>query len=256
MTLRVGAAAAIWLALPGAAGSASAQTAWWETFRGRIALHADVAARTGAGELVRSASPRIYGETAALEAVHGRPGGASLDVGGRGRVWRRLAAGVAYTQLGKTCAVRLDGAIPHPLRFNAARAVEARVSDVSCRERALHLFAAWRVPIPQQVEGLDAAVFGGPSFFNLTRETAAGVGFREAGPPFASVAADLSVAEHVRNGWGGHVGVDVTYLLTSIVGVGAAVRFSRATIEVPSLGGAVEADVGGLQFGGGLRFRF
>lgn len=255
MTLRAGVAAAVCLALSGAAGPASAQTAWWETFRGRIALHADVAGWTGAGELTQAASPRIYGETAALEAVHDRPGGVGLDVGGRGRVWRRLAAGVAYTQSSKAAAVRLAGAIPHPLRFNAARAVEARVSDASRRERALHLFAAWRVPIPQ-VEGLDAAVFGGPSFFNLTRETAAAVGLEETGPPFTSVAADLSVAEHVRNGWGGHVGVDVAYLLTPTVGVGGTVRFSRAAIEVPSLGGTASADVGGLQFGGGLRLRF
>jgi hypothetical protein len=52
-------------------------------------------------------------------------------------------------------------------------------------------------------------------------------------------------------------GVDGTYLVTPKFGVGAFLRYSGASTDLPlSGGGTITVEAGGLQIGGGLRYRF
>jgi hypothetical protein len=56
---------------------------------------------------------------------------------------------------------------------------------------------------------------------------------------------------------GFNVGTDVTTPLSKYFGVGAIVRYSRASLQLPvSAGQEVTIQAGGLQIGGGVRFRF
>lgn len=249
----------LWVLVVGAAPPARAQPAFLqfalETLRGRLAVQVNAAARSGA-EWTQSLSSRVYGENARFEAVHEGRTGAAVDVGGSLRVWRRLSVGVAYTHLRKAGPAQITGVVPHPLRFGQDRAFAYRTAVLAHRERATHIQAAWRVPL-RQVTGLDVSVHGGPSFFNLTRGAVHGVRIEETGPPFTTVRVTGAVeAEHTRNGWGGHVGVDVSYMLTPTLGVGGIVRFSGGSVALPSFAGTETVAAGGLQTGGGLRVRF
>ena len=195
---------------------------------------------------------------ATFEAVSDIKGGPIIDAGGNIRVWSDLSVGAAYTELNESGTVTVTGTVPHPIEFNNDRVIDPVMSSLTHRERATHIYGAWRVPI-QQVENLSVTVFGGPTYFNLTQGLIADVGVAEAGgPPFASVVVtDTPVVEHTRSGWGGHVGVDVTYMVTSVFGFGGVVRFSSGSLDLPvGESDTVSVTVGGLQTGGGIRLRF
>ena len=84
--------------------------------------------------------------------------------------------------------------------------------------------------------------------------------------PFDAISIDGVTRTTSRNtGMGGNVGVDVTYMLTDMIGVGGLIRYTAASISPDKLApeGVSEwepkptsIDVGGLQVGGGLRLRF
>ena len=63
-----------------------------------------------------------------------------------------------------------------------------------------------------------------------------------------------------KTGIGGNVGVDVTYMLPDMIGVGGLIRYTAASISPTAPDGVTitptSIDVGGLQVGGGLRLRF
>ena len=105
---------------------------------------------------------------------------------------------------------------------------------------------------------MDIAVFGGPSYFSLTQGLVADIGLVEAtGPPFSEVSvAPVSIGEYSKSGWGGHVGADFTYMFTSTIGVGAVLRFSKGTVDIPSSDGIVSISVGGFQSGAGIGLIF
>ena len=54
-----------------------------------------------------------------------------------------------------------------------------------------------------------------------------------------------------------HAGADVAWQFSSSIGVGGMVRYSRASTTVSATNNtSVDVKVGGLQVGGGIRFRF
>ena len=231
--------------------------AQWETLQGRFSVHLDGAYQSGSEELRQTLSSRAYGEDAQFQVVHEITDAGHLDAGGDVRLWRQLVVGASYSQLSKSDATVVTGTVPHPILFNADRTIDTHALALSHRERATHIYAAWRVQIGQG-DRLDVSIFAGPSYFNVTQSLVTDVGVEEAGgPPFAAVqVTQISAAEHTRNVWGGHVGVDVTYMPATFVGVGGFVRFSGGSVDLPSSSGTASLTVGGLQAGGGLRLRF
>ena len=146
--------------------------------------------------------------------------------------------------------------MPHPIRSGAFREVPPQAFSFDHRERVTHGFVAWRMPI---VERLDASFFLGPSFYSVTQGVVTNVTVREAGgPPFAAVQVEqVQVGEHTRNAVGGHVGVDLAYMPTRHVGFGLLLRYSSASVALPSAGeGDLVLRVGGAEVGGGIRIRF
>lgn len=252
---RISTAIMAWVLAVVGAAPVYAQSA---TFKGRVNLQINAAWQASSEELRQTFSQRAYGENAMFEAVHDIKGGAMIDGGGSLRVWRELSVGAIYTELNQANSATVTGTVPHPILFNNDRAIDPQVRSLTHRERTTHIFAAWRVPVPQ-LEGLDVSIYGGPSYINLTQGMITDVGVAEAGgPPFSAVTVtDLPVAEFTRNGWGAHVGVDVAYMVTPIFGVGGFVRFSNGSLDLPTSGEeTVSVTVGGVQTGGGIRLRF
>lgn len=241
------------LAMVAIAPPASAQV----DLGGRLQILGNGAYQASSEELRQTLTQRAYGEDAVFEAVHDIKGGTMLDVGGSVRVWRELSIGAIYTDLDQAGSATLTGTVPHPILFNTDRAIDPQVVSLTHRERTTHIFAAWRVAIPQ-VEGLDVSIYGGPSYINLSQGVIHDVGVAEAGgPPFASVnVTQIQVGEQVKNGWGGHVGADVAYMFTPVFGLGGFVRFSGGSLDVQAGDQTLTVTVGGLQTGGGIRLRF
>ena len=179
------------------------------------------------------------------------------DVGGFVLVREQLGVGATYSRLTKSGTSVLTGTVPHPILFGSDRSANVEVGMLRHSAQATHIHVSWRIAIPA-VEKLDLTVYGGPSLFNVTQGVVTGVVISEpSGPPFATVSIDqVTQDEHTRNGWGGHVGADVTYMWTTYVGLGGFARFAAGSVDVPSGGGESSVQVGGFQSGGGLRFRF
>ena len=114
---------------------------------GRVQILGNGAYQSSSEELRQTFSQRAYGEDASFEAAHDIQGGAILDVGASVGVWRQLSVGAIYTELNRSGTATLTGTVPHPILFNADRAIDPQSLSLTHRERSTHIFAAWRVPI-------------------------------------------------------------------------------------------------------------
>jgi hypothetical protein len=116
-------------------------------------------------------------------------------------------------------------------------------SDLKRREIGYHPQIVWFVPWSQT---FDVSVYAGPSFVHVQQNV---------------ITADVSSTQTVSVGtanksgtaFGVHAGIDATHPVSDHWGVGLFARYVFATGDLPSAAGV---DAGGLQLGGGLRFRF
>jgi hypothetical protein len=190
----------------------------------------------------------LYLETARFEADYDVQAAVGADVGVFVRVWKGLAAGIAFTSYVDSRDIAVSASLPHPFLFNANRAIEGTAAGEH-EETAAHLQVAYIVPIGTKME---AVIFGGPSFFTVKQSVVTAVGFSESYPYDTATftVAEVETEEEQKTGF--NVGADVAYYFTKHVGVGGVVRFSSAKIPF-SLG---EVDAGGALVGGGVRLRF
>jgi hypothetical protein len=222
-----------------------------------VSVHLNGGYQATAEEFQQTFQQRAYGEDARFTATNTVGTGAFGDLGGFVQVRERVGVGATYSHMSKSGTTMLTGTVPHPIAFNNDRAVSVETDTLRHRERATHFHLSWRFPV-SAIEKLDVTVYAGPSFFNVTQGVVTGVVITEpSGPPFATVTIDQITQDvHSRNGWGGHAGVDVTYMWTTHFGLGGSARFAGGSVDVPIENDEVSLSVGGFQGGGGLRFRF
>ena len=243
---------------PGQPQTESGAPAGESWLKGRFALHVNGGFQSGSRTFAETFGYPAYGESAQFQVTHDIKGAGFFDAGARLTVWRDLSVGASFSQMDTSNSVTVTGAVPHPLQFNTPRTLPTQTLSVPHRERAVHVLAAWTIAVPD-IPGLDIAIVGGPTFFNLLQGVVTQVTVTEAGgPPFTSVNLDqLQTGSHARNGIGGHIGVDLTYMPTTVVGVGFLARFTGGSVDLPTASGGTQSlGVGGFQVGGGVRFRF
>ena len=180
--------------------------------------------------------------------------GPLFDAGGGVRVWRNLAIGGAVSVFSKDTAATVNANLPHPFFFNQDRRVSGTAENLARREVGIHIQALWVVPVN---ENLEVAVFGGPSFFNLSQDLVSEVQFASTFPFDDAEFTGVSTIEASESAIGFNVGVDVGFYFSEHVGAGGLVRFSRASVDLMlSSGDTASTDAGGFQAMGGLRVRF
>jgi hypothetical protein len=192
-------------------------------------------------------------ETASVTTSYESARSLGLDVGGAARVWRNLGVGAAVTWFSRERNANLSASIPHPFLFNTPRAVSGSVADVPRREVALHLNASWVVPAGKT----RIAIFGGPSYFQVRQGLVTDVTTSSVYPYDTATFVSATTVHLSQSHLGFNTGVDFTARVSKAVGVGAIVRYSRASLQFPvNAGQEVEIRAGGLQVGGGVRFAF
>jgi hypothetical protein len=198
----------------------------------------------------------LNGESLTWTADYAVKSGPLFDVEGGVRVWSRLFAAVGYTRFAETRDVAVSAQVPHPFFFNQSRAIEGDAAGAKHVEQAVHVSALWIATVTPHIQ---VGVFGGPSFFFVNRDLVEDVIQAEQGYPYDTASFDhADIARVNKSAVGFHAGADVTWRLTKSVGVGAVVRFARATVDLPSPAtqNPIALDVGGVQVGGGIRFSF
>ncbi len=177
-----------------------------------------------------------------------------IDVGAGVEVYRGLFLAASMSYASGTSDVTIDQEIPHPFFFDRTRRATATVAGLPRDELALHLQAAWILPVGRRIQ-LSAA--GGPTLFRLDQTLVTDVDYIEE-YPFDSVVLDDAVTEIQRQfRWGFNVQVNVITMLSRHLGVDGLIRYSRATVPFDGPDeSTLDVPAGGFEVGVGVRFGF
>jgi hypothetical protein len=198
----------------------------------------------------------LYGEELSWTTDYAVEQGVQYEASAGVYIGRNSAAAVTYTLYddgGSTAPV--SARVPHPFHFNQQRDVQGESAPLEHREQVIHLSALYVLPITSR---LEVGISGGPSLFMVKRSFVDNVVYNEAYPFDSATFNRTTIRDVSENQVGFHAAADVSWFFTKHVGVGALVRFSRATMKFPSAseGDALSVDLGGVQTGFGLRVRF
>lgn len=225
--------------------------------QGRIFIGVNIGVQPQSQQFDEGGEQALYEEKAYFAGVHKVPSGQIFDGSIAYRVWQNLAVGASVSRFSNEQDVALGLTVPHPLFYGRTRTATATASGLKHTEVAVHLQATWRQTVWNK---LSAAVSAGPTIFNVTQELVSAVDIAEAGAPYTSVnVSGATVVGQKKSATGFHVQADVTYGITSLIGVGAFARYAKASVDLPGATAsspAVKLDLGGLQMGGGLRITF
>jgi hypothetical protein len=198
--------------------------------------------------------PSPYAEDGTYTASYKVPPAVAVDVGGAVRVWRRLYAGAAVTYFSSKHDADVSAQYPHPFFRDKPRPVSGTASGITRDETAVHVQAAWLVPVSRRVH---MVLFAGPSYFSVKQDVVTGVRVTETYPYDEAAFAGVSQERASESVIGFNVGADGMFLFTRHVGVGGAARFSRASVDITTGNqSSLSVDVGGLIVSGGLRVAF
>ena len=116
--------------------------------------------------------------------------------------------------------------------------------------------------MPLHGKKVRVRVFAGPTYFRYSADMVSDINITQSASPYYP-ANDVEITGYDSvttegTGWGFHVGGDVSYFFSRVVGVGGFGRYSygKVTVSEPMSEIDQEIVVGGFQLGGGLRLRF
>jgi hypothetical protein len=210
-----------------------------------------------------SSTYTIYGEQGAVATAHSIGGGTLFDISGAARVWRNAAIGIAYSSVGNKNDATSVVRVPHPVIFGQTRTATATVSDLKHSEDAVHLQFMWLIPLTNKIE---IAVMVGPSFFSVKQSVATVRAPEDLTdvPPYTTVTINTMTVTDVKDSpVGVNIGIDGTYMIRTIAGVGVGVggflRYAGASLDLdvpPGVTRDTELNAGGPQGALGVRLRF
>lgn len=220
----------------------------------RVEVSANVGAQTGASTFTASNTlPSNGAETETIAVDHGVKPALGLSVGAAVRFLPRFWVGAQYAMTEMKPSATLTVAIPHPILFDAARTVEGSLNDVARNEQNVHVALMYALPI----HAVDVKVMGGPTFFKLKQNFVSGVAISETYPFDTATFTSATTKQLSETAVGFNAGVDISRPLSSTVGIGALIRYSRGDVKFddPDIG-QQSVTAGGFEAAGGLRVRF
>ena len=193
-------------------------------------------------------------ETARTTASYPIDAGLLFDAGGGVRLWRGLGAGLAVSRFSRDGHITTSSTIPHPLYLAQDRTVAGEADGIRREETAVHLQAQYFLTVSPK---LHVTLMGGPSLLRISQAVTIDVSYTEEYPYDTATFAGVDTTRIKANKAGFNVGADARWMVTPRIGVGAMVRFSRATVPLaPSADRTLSVDAGGAQVGAGLRVAF
>jgi hypothetical protein len=160
------------------------------------------------------------------------------------RLRNNFAVGIGFSTFNSSGEAAALASIPNAL-FGGKPTVVAfgpsDYGDLSQTTQSVNFMAMWMMPLTSR---FDLTVFGGPSIIHVNQEMAS------VSTDSATAAAD---SQSGTTGKAGIAGVDVTYRLTGRYGIGGFIRYAGGSVSLDSVD---DLTVGGVQAGGGIRFKF
>jgi hypothetical protein len=226
----------------------------WSAAQDRVRVDISAGQQTTTTQFSQAGTFEEFLENASFNVANKVKTDAFYDAGFNVRLWRSLSAGVALSYFTKADSAAVQATIPHPFFFDRPRAISGQGTGLKRTETGVHIVAAWTVPVTDRFE---LTFSGGPSVFQLQQDLIQRVSYSQSYPYDAAQFTGVTSQRIKGQAVGGHVGADVTWKLSRHLGIGTAVRYSRATFDA-SIGSSDSTpfDVGGFHAGGGLRLMF
>jgi opacity protein-like surface antigen len=210
--------------------------------------------QTTAREFEDNVTFTAFAEQGDFDVRYKAPAGPLFDFSGAYRIWKNLAIGAGLSAYRKQAPAVVEARLPYPFDFNLHREASGDVGSLRREELAVHVQAMWMIPVSNSI---DVAVFGGPSYFRVQQPFVQTLEYIYSYPFDTATVTGANTTPQKQTAPGFNAGVDVTYMLTKSVGVGAVLRYSEANVEFTSADNQTfKAKVGGPQVGAGIRFRF
>jgi opacity protein-like surface antigen len=220
----------------------------------RLEISANVGAQTAASKFTESdAHPSNGGETETITVAHGAKTALAFDVGAAVRIVPRLFVGAYYAAAEMKTSAAITAAIPHPILFNAPRTVEGSVDGVVHKEQNVHVDVMYALPI----QAVDVKVMAGPTFFGVKQDFVSAVSINETYPFDTATFAGATTKRLSKSAVGFNAGVDISHVLSSNIGIGGLIRYSRGDVKFddPAIG-QLTVKAGGLEAVAGIRLNF
>ena len=158
------------------------------------------------------------------------------NIGAALSIWTRSAASDGA----------VTGSIPDPADFNSPRAVTSTVPGMAHRETWVGIQGVYGIGLNEK---LDVLLMGGPAIANVEHDVATSADVAESSSgPVVTVATTRQSKTFV----GFMIGTDVRYFFHKNIGAGGFLRWAGASGDFDN-GSPIE--VGGFQFGAGVRFK-
>ena len=227
--------------VPGALGQDAPVRAESAT-RFRVMLNA--AFDLGSLDFTDSRAFELFKEDAQFDARYEVAAGNGFDGGLQFDITPLIGAMAAFSTTGRDADVSFTASLPHPLFFDQPRGVSGEASDLSYEERAVHV----GLTVGGSAGKLDFTGFGGVTFFKVEATLVQDIDFDQI-YPFDSVTLVGTSSVSVEDSpVGFHVGARLDYRFARHVGLGAQLRFSRASARLePAPTASIDVDIGGAQ---------
>jgi hypothetical protein len=203
-----------------------------------------------------SATKVVYIENAVISTSYPIGRGGEIDGGLSVRLAGAFGVGVAVSSATSQKDAAVSAAIPNPFFFKAPRTITGVASGQQRHELATHVYGLYTLRPARRV---DVALSAGPSFFRVRQDVVTDVSFVDT-YPFDTAVFSAATSRRVTatDAVGFNAGADVGLKLARHAGLGASVRFSKASVSLtlPNSTTTVSMDVGGTQLTGGVRFWF
>jgi outer membrane protein with beta-barrel domain len=207
-------------------------------------LNANVGGQLATRTIKAAASKEVFQETATVSSDQPIGRGVVIDFDGGYRVRQDFFAGVLVSFFGTSSTAATTASIPDQVFFNRPKIVSGSTDGLKRREVAVAPHITYARPL---TDNFDITLSGGIAFIHLSQDL---VGDFEVTPPQTLT---IKTTSDSASGVGPFAQVDVIYNLKPRYGVGGYVRYAGAKVDLPT---SADANVGGMQAGGGIRLRF
>jgi hypothetical protein len=229
------------LALYAASVHAQTPTPSTEKFFLNVNVGGQLASRT----INAVSTTSVYGETSVLTSNQPIGRGVVFDFEGGYRVREDFFAGLLVSFFNGSSSATTSALVPDPLFFNRPKTVTGATSGLNRSEVAVAPHVSWARPL---TDNFDITLSGGIAFIRLKQDLVGNFNV-----PAGTQNVVILPTSETGSGVGPYAQVDVIYNLKARYGVGGFLRYAGASVDLPS---QPDANVGGLQTGGGVRVRF
>jgi hypothetical protein len=187
----------------------------------------------------------LFLEEGSVDVARKTPGGTFLDVTGGLQLKGPFGVAVNVMQRKADKDGTLSASLPSPFFYDEPQVLSDGISGLKHRETWIAVLASYELAaLPK---GIAVTLLAGPAVATVEHEVVTDI---TVDATTQQVQANLALMK--RDLLGFQVGADVRWMLLRHLGVGGYIRYNAANGHLS----ATKIELGGMQFGGGVRVRF